>query len=232
MIRFLTSLSLLALLFALLANHLIYQQVFGESHDFYAFNFTDVKGKVHQMSKYRGKVVLLFPSGTQDVFAPQLIEFEWLWRNYTDKLQVLTFPTNAFNLEPLKDTEIAKHMKSTWNVTFPIAQRQDTINPIFTHLRLHQDATKPVGWTFVKFAVDKTGHVRHRWEPMIKPLAFEKTLKQLMKENPQTLIEQRFRHERDIQTIKTRVKTRLKGLRRQLTLFLGRAYLRHQGTAL
>jgi len=67
------------------------------------------------------KVFLLVNTASESEFSPQYAELETLWNEWRHKgLQIIAFPSNSFNQEPLSDNEIQKYVRETYRVTYPV----------------------------------------------------------------------------------------------------------------
>jgi glutathione peroxidase len=142
------------------------------------YTLKDIKGKPVELSKYKGKVILLVNVASQCGLTPQYEGLQSLYEKYEKKgLVIIGVPANEFNeQEPGTNEEIEKFCKSTYNVTFPmmakIVVKGDGIDPLYTFLT--SVATKPqpkgdITWNFEKFVIGKNGEVVARFAPATKP---------------------------------------------------------------
>src|SRR6516162_2968719 len=87
-----------------------------------ALNFTmkSLDGKVVDLSKYQGRVVLMVNVASECGFTPQYAGLEELHRKYAVKgLSILGFPSNNFGgQEPGSDPQIADFCKKNYGVEF------------------------------------------------------------------------------------------------------------------
>lgn len=88
----------------------------------YDFHMDDIDGKKVDLSKYKGKVLLVVNVASRCGFTPQYEGLEKLYEAYKDKgVVVLGFPANNFmGQEPGTNDEIKQFCTSKYNVTFPM----------------------------------------------------------------------------------------------------------------
>jgi len=114
---------------------------------------------------YKGRVVLLVNTASLCGFTGQYRGLEALWRKYKDKgLVVLGVPSNDFGgQEPGSKEEIKRFCEATFDVTFPLADKQSVIGPDAHPLyRWAATQTGPLGtpsWNFHKILIGRDGRV-------------------------------------------------------------------------
>jgi glutathione peroxidase len=157
------------------------------------FTMKSLDGKEVDLSKYKGKVVLLVNVASFCGNTPQYKGLEALYRKYKDDgLVVIGVPANEFGKqEPGTDEQIAKFCKSKYDVTFPMMSKQvvkgEGICPLYKYLTSKESDPEFAGaieWNFAKFLISRDGKVVNRFKPKAKPeskaivSAIEKQLKQ------------------------------------------------------
>ena len=114
---------------------------------------------------YKGRVVLLVNTASLCGFTGQYRGLEALWRKYKDKgLVVLGVPSNDFGgQEPGSNEEIKRFCEATFDVTFPLADKQvvtgANAHPLY---RWAAAQTGPLGtpsWNFHKILIGRDGRV-------------------------------------------------------------------------
>ncbi|SEM50532.1 glutathione peroxidase [bacterium A37T11] len=145
--------------------------------DVYAFKFKGIDGKEIDLSKYKGKKLLLVNTASKCGFTPQYKALQELSEKYKGKVVVIGFPANNFgSQEPGKNEEIAEFCEKNYGVTFPLAEKSsvkgDDINPLFKYLTSTEnpDFTGEIAWNFEKFLIDENGHLIHRFRSKVTPL--------------------------------------------------------------
>jgi glutathione peroxidase len=142
------------------------------------FKMKSLTGKEVDLSKYKGKTVLIVNVASQCGLTPQYEGLEALYEKYGDKgLVILGFPANEFGKqEPGTDAEISEFCKSNYGVKFDmfskIVVKGDGIHPLYKFLTSQDTNPKFAGdisWNFEKFLVDKNGDVVARFAPKTTP---------------------------------------------------------------
>jgi glutathione peroxidase len=142
------------------------------------FKMKGIDGKEVDLSKYKGKVVLIVNVASKCGLTPQYEALEALYEKYDDQgLVVLGFPANEFgHQEPGTDDEIAKFCSSKYDVKFPmfskIVVKGEGIHPLYKFLTSKDTNPKfaeEIKWNFEKFLVDRNGDVVARFAPKVAP---------------------------------------------------------------
>ncbi len=144
------------------------------------FDFTvkDAANKPHDLSQYKGKVVVVVNVASKCGFTPQYAGLEKLYKTYKDKgLVILGFPCNQFlSQEPGSNSEIQEFCQLNYGVSFPVLGKVevngDETDPLFAMLK--EDApgllgSKAIKWNFTKFLVDKNGRAIERFASATEP---------------------------------------------------------------
>lgn len=146
--------------------------------DALSFKMKSLDGKQVDLSKYKGKVVLIVNVASYCGNTPQYEGLEDLHEKYADQgLAVLGFPANEFGKqEPGSDKEIAEFCDKKYGVKFDmfskvVVKGQDQC-PLYKYLT--SDETDPkfagdVSWNFEKFLIGRDGQVAARFSPKTKP---------------------------------------------------------------
>jgi glutathione peroxidase len=142
------------------------------------FHVKDIDGKDVDLSKYRGKVVLIVNTASQCGLTPQYKSLQADYEKYKDQgFEILAFPANEFGQqEPGSNSEIKTFCSTKYNVTFPlfskIVVKGEGIHPLYQFLT--SESTNPgrggeIDWNFAKFLVNRKGEVVARFHPKVKP---------------------------------------------------------------
>jgi len=140
-----------------------------------SFTLNSLKGKPVELSKYKGKVVLMVNVASECGLTPQYDQLQALHAKYGEQgLSVLGFPANEFGAqEPGSDEQIATFCKDNHGVTFDmfskIVVKGDGIHPLYSFLTKESKFPGDVGWNFEKFLVGRNGEVVARFKPNVKP---------------------------------------------------------------
>ena len=143
-----------------------------------SYQVKDIDGKSVDLSKYKGKVLLLVNTASQCGLTPQYKELQATYKKYNEQgFEVLGFPANEFGKqEPGTDSEIKEFCSDNYKVTFPmfskIVVKGDGMHPLYKFLtskETNPDFAGPIGWNFAKFLVNRKGEVVARFDPRVKP---------------------------------------------------------------
>ena len=133
--------------------------------DWSAVSLESIGGGPLPTGNYKGQVVLLVNTASLCGFTGQYRGLEALWRKYKDKgLVVLGVPSNDFGgQEPGSNDEIKRFCEASFDVTFPLADKQAVIGPDAHPLyRWAAVQTGPLGtpsWNFHKILIGRDGRV-------------------------------------------------------------------------
>lgn len=142
------------------------------------FKMKNLSGKEVDLSKYKGKVVLIVNVASQCGNTPQYEGLEDLHEEYGKQgLAVLGFPANEFGKqEPGTDTEIADFCEKNYGVKFDmfskVVVKGEGQCPLYHYLTSKETDPKFAGdvtWNFEKFLLNRDGEVVARFAPKVKP---------------------------------------------------------------
>ena len=144
----------------------------------YDFKVTSLDGKAIDLSKYKGKKILIVNTASKCGNTPQYESLEKLYEKYKDKLVIIGFPANNFAAqEPGTNSEIQEFCKKNYGVSFPMSEKVsvkgDDIAPLFKYLVDEADKMgikDPIKWNFTKFLLDENGKlitvIHNKVDPM------------------------------------------------------------------
>ncbi|MBI5095927.1 MAG: glutathione peroxidase [Candidatus Hydrogenedentes bacterium] len=142
------------------------------------YKMKDITGKEVDLSKYKGKVLLVVNVASKCGLTPQYEKLEALHEKYAPKgLAILGFPANNFGAqEPGTNDEIKTFCTTKYNVKFDmfskISVKGDDIDPLYKDLTSAEKDGPFAGeikWNFTKFLVGRDGKVVKRIEPKTTP---------------------------------------------------------------
>ncbi len=149
----------------------------------YDFKVTGLDGKAIDLSKYKGKKILIVNTASKCGNTPQYESLEKLYEKYKDKLVIIGFPANNFGAqEPGSNGEIQEFCKKNYGVSFPMSEKVsvkgDDIAPLFKYLV--DEAEKmgvkdPIKWNFTKFLLDENGKLITVIHNKVNPMSDEVT---------------------------------------------------------
>ena len=148
-----------------------------QTQSFYSFTIKDIDGKTMDISRFKGKKILIVNTASKCGYTPQYAELEELSQKYKNKLVVIAFPANNFlQQEPGSNADIKEFCSKNYGVSFPIASKVsvkgEDIDPLFSWLidQPNPDFTGNIKWNFEKFMLDENGKLIHRYRSSTKPL--------------------------------------------------------------
>jgi glutathione peroxidase len=142
------------------------------------FKMKGLDGKPVDLSKFKGKVVLIVNVASHCGNTKQYAALEDLHEKYGDKgLAILGFPANEFGAqEPGSDAEIAEFCEKTYGVKFDmfskVVVKGEGQCPLYKYLTSKETDPKFAGditWNFEKFLIGRDGNVVARFAPKVKP---------------------------------------------------------------
>lgn len=143
------------------------------------FTVKSLEGGEVDLSKYKGKVLLVVNVASECGATPQYAQLQQLHEQYGDKgLVVMGFPCNQFgSQEPGSAQEIRTFCTREYAVKFPMFAKIDVNGdetaPLYAFLKNDADDHRNIGWNFEKFLVGKDGKVAARFSTRTKPDAPE-----------------------------------------------------------
>jgi glutathione peroxidase len=142
------------------------------------YKMRGIDGKDVDLSKYKGKVVLLVNVASECGYTPQYKGLQELYEQYgKDGLVVIGVPSNDFGQqEPGSNADILKFCQSNYKVTFPLLAKVkvkgDGKAPLYQYLTAKETDPKfagEVGWNFEKFLIGRNGQVVGRFKSGDEP---------------------------------------------------------------
>ena len=142
------------------------------------FKMKSIDGKEVDLSKYKGKVVLIVNVASKCGNTPQYKGLEELYEKYNKEgFVILGVPANNFGKqEPGTNEEISQFCSSKYHVTFPmlakVSVKGEDKCPLYKYLTSKETNPKfgdEVPWNFEKFLIGRNGEVVDRFHHRVKP---------------------------------------------------------------
>ncbi len=143
------------------------------------FKVKSLDDKEVELSKYKGKVLLVVNVASQCGATPQYRQLQAMHEKYSKQgLVVMGFPCNQFGAqEPGDATQIRQFCSREYAVKFPMFAKVDVNGkdqaPLYDFLKSGADDHSNIGWNFEKFIVGKDGKVAARFSTGTQPDAPE-----------------------------------------------------------
>jgi glutathione peroxidase len=155
----------------------------------YEFTAKDYQGKPVELSRYKGKVVLVVNTAIHCGLAPQYKGLEKLYQQYQNQgFEILDFPCNQFNDQsPESDEQTAfvceTKLKNSFKPFAKIEVNGRNTHPLFQWMKKStlNIFGSPIKWNFTKFLITKDGKVFRRYGPPVLPESIAKDIEKLLK---------------------------------------------------
>ena len=151
---------------------------------FFDLNIKNINREVINLSKFRGKTILLVNVASKCGFTNQYTELQILYERYKDKgFVVIGVPSNQFGgQEPGSNEEIKDFCETNFNITFPITDKVDVkgddAHTIYKWAKENHGKSTVPKWNFHKILINKKGKVHDTFNSFITPLS-GKIIKQI-----------------------------------------------------
>ena len=148
---------------------------------YYDFKVNDLSGAPVDLSRFKGKKILVVNTASECGLTPQYAQLQELYDSLGgDEFTIVGFPSNDFGgQEPLSNSEIAPFCTANYGVTFPMMEKTavlgDQRHPLFQWM-VDQERAKEgmqefeVLWNFHKFLIDEQGNYVGQLHPEVLPL--------------------------------------------------------------
>ena len=141
---------------------------------FYDFQIESINGKIINFKEYENKVILLVNTASYCGFTKQYDDLQKLWDQYKSKgLIVLGVPSNSFNQEKKKNSEIKKFCEVNFNINFPLTTLTEVkgknAHEIFKWAKENHGKSAIPKWNFHKLLINKMGKIEETYSSLTKP---------------------------------------------------------------
>lgn len=155
----------------------------------YSFSARSLQGEEIEMSRYKGKLILVVNTASRCGLTPQYEGLEKLYQDYKDEgLVILGFPCNQFGKqEPGNEKAIEQGCVLHYGVSFPMFAKVKVngpeAHPLFRFLKeqLGGFLSKKIKWNFTKFLVDQNGIPLQRYAPITRPEKLRKDIEKALR---------------------------------------------------
>jgi len=141
---------------------------------FHDFNIESISGETINLSDYKSKVVLLVNTASKCGFTPQYSGLQKIYEKYKDDgLVVFGVPTNDFNQELSKDSDVKEFCEIRFGVEFPMSSiqpiRGENAHPIYKWIKSNVSVIGQPRWNFHKYLIGKDGKIINWFSSMTSP---------------------------------------------------------------
>jgi len=144
---------------------------------FFDLNVNSINGDVLNLSKLKGKTILLVNVASNCGFTKQYDDLQNLHESYKNKgLIVIGMPSNQFGgQEPGSETEIKKFCETNFNITFQMTSKYDVkgdnAHPIYIWAKETFGKSTVPKWNFHKILINKEGKVEDTFASFTNPMS-------------------------------------------------------------
>jgi len=144
---------------------------------FFDLNVHSISGDELNLSKLKGKTILLVNVASNCGFTKQYDDLQNLHENYKNKgLVVIGMPSNQFGgQEPGSETEIKKFCETNFNITFQMTSKYDVkgdnAHPIYIWAKETFGKSTVPKWNFHKILINKEGKVEDTFASFTNPMS-------------------------------------------------------------
>ena len=144
---------------------------------FFDLNVNSINGDALNLSKLKGKTILLVNVASYCGFTKQYDDLQNLHENYKNKgLVVIGMPSNQFGgQEPGSETEIKKFCETNFNITFQMTSKYDVkgdnAHPIYIWAKETFGKSTVPKWNFHKILINKEGKVEDTFASFTNPMS-------------------------------------------------------------
>tara|TARA_B100001057_G_C22758042_1_gene914609 strand:+ start:179 stop:724 length:546 start_codon:yes stop_codon:yes gene_type:complete len=143
---------------------------------FFDLNIKSISGGTINFNEYKGKVVLIVNTASYCGFTKQYDELQKLWEEYMAKgLVVLGIPSNTFNQEMSKNSEVKEFCKVNFNINFPMSVivdvKGENAHELFKWAKNNYGNSAIPKWNFHKILINKDGKIEDTFNSFTKPMS-------------------------------------------------------------
>ena len=141
---------------------------------FYDFKIESITGETIDFNEYKNKVILIVNTASYCGFTKQYTDLQKLWDKYKSRgLIVLGVPSNSFNQEKNKNSEVKEFCKVNFNINFPLSAitevKGDNAHDLFKWAKNNHGKSAIPKWNFHKILINKEGKVEDTFASFTNP---------------------------------------------------------------
>ena len=143
---------------------------------FYDFKIESITGQTIDFNEYKNKVVLIVNTASYCGFTKQYTDLQELWDKYKSRgLIVLGVPSNSFNQEKNKNSEVKEFCKVNFDINFPLSTitevKGDKAHDLFKWAKNNHGKSAIPKWNFHKILINKEGKVEDTFTSFTNPMS-------------------------------------------------------------
>ena len=154
---------------------------------FYDFKIESITGETIDFNEYKNKVILIVNTASYCGFTKQYTDLQELWDKYKSRgLIVLGIPSNSFNQEKNKNSEVKEFCKVNFDIDFPLSTitevKGDKAHDLFKWAKNNHGKSAIPKWNFHKILINKEGKVEDTFTSFTNPMS-KKIVSKIEKSN-------------------------------------------------
>ena len=144
---------------------------------FFDLNVNSISGDELNLSKLKGKTILLVNVASNCGFTKQYDDLQKLYDKFKNKgLIIVGVPTNQFGgQEPGTEAEIKNFCETNFNITFPMTSKYDVkginAHPIYIWAKDTFGKSTVPKWNFHKILINKNGKIEDTFASFTGPMS-------------------------------------------------------------
>ena len=141
---------------------------------FYDFKIESITGETIDFKEYKNKVILIVNTARYCGFTKQYSDLQELWDKYKSRgLIVLGIPSNSFNQEKNKNSEVKEFCQVNFDIDFPLSTitevKGDKAHDLFKWAKNNHGKSAIPKWNFHKILINKEGKVEDTFTSFTNP---------------------------------------------------------------
>jgi glutathione peroxidase len=149
----------------------------------YDFKMKSIDGQEIDLSKYKGKKVLIVNTASECGYTPQYADLQKLNEQYGSKVIILGFPANNFGAqEPDSNKKITSFCTKNYGVTFQMFEKisvtgadQADLYKWLSHKDQNGWNDNAPSWNFCKYLINEKGELIKFYPSKVNPMSDEIT---------------------------------------------------------
>ena len=142
----------------------------------YDFSIESITGETMNFKDYKNKVILIVNTASYCGFTKQYDELQKLWDLYKSKgLIVIGVPSNSFNQEKKKNSEVKKFCEVNFDIDFPLTTitevKGKNSHDLFKWAEKNHGKSAVPKWNFHKILINKEGKIEDTFSSFTKPMS-------------------------------------------------------------
>ena len=144
--------------------------------NFFDLQIKSITGEIIDFKNYRDNVVLIVNTASNCGFTKQYEELQELWDLYKSKgLIVLGIPSNSFNQEKSKNSDIKEFCEINFSIDFPLSTitnvKGNNAHEIFKWAKKNHGKSSIPKWNFHKILINKKGEIEETYTSFTRPMS-------------------------------------------------------------